>query len=106
MDSEQATAVLDFAKTLVNSNKKQCTAILLHMSPKQCRILREMALNLLLNDSVHIPEKEKKYLKRNAAKIKLIASRKVCAADKKQIVIKNQRMIKRIANVVIGYLAN
>lgn len=100
---DNTSPVLHFAGLLESTNKKQRIALLENITQGQCLYIREIAYNLLFNDSLNYTEKTRTYLKNNISQLKILASRKICLAEKKHILVKKQQFVKKIAKIVLDY---
>ncbi len=101
MDNQQK--LLNFARALMDTNHQQRISILQHIDKRQCGYLREIALNILLNNALAFSEKDHKYFKWRLNSLKELASKKVCIAHKR--LVKRHLLVKRMASVAAVYLA-
>ncbi len=80
MDKQQK--LINFATGLTDANHRQRISMLQHIDKRQCGYLREIALNILLNEALDLTDKDRKYFKRRVNSLKELASKKVCIARK------------------------
>lgn len=104
MPTDKETQVADFMNIFLITTHEQRLAILRTITKKQCAILREVAYNLLFNDSLDISPDDRQYLKRHHISIKSLASRRVCQEKKKTIVVRKHLLIRRLAEIAVNYL--
>ena len=102
---DKDTAILDISNLLIQLTDTQRLCFLRHISLAQCRLIRFLCLNILLNTSIVLDEVDKSYLKRHTSAIKKLASKRVCTSDKKVILVRKQKLIKRVAEIVVKYLS-
>jgi hypothetical protein len=93
-----------FIKLIILGDVEQSSGFLRKLNHRQCKWVREIAYNILFNSSIRIPEKERKYFKKNSLVIKLLASKKISGKDKKKIIGDNHPLVRRLAGVVYDYL--
>ena len=104
MPAEEEGAVLDFMKVFLIATKEQRLAILRNITKKQCGQIRQVAYNILFNDSLDISADEREYLKRHHTAIKKLASGRVSLDTKKRILVRKQLLVKRLAEIAVNYL--
>ena len=96
--------LIGLTRLIVTAKGKQRISILKNVTKEQCKLIREIAYNILFNTSITIEKEDKKYLKKYLLAIKLLASKKVCSSDKIEILAKKHLLIKRLAEIVYTYL--
>ena len=96
--------VIEFLRLLLGTNRVQRLGVLRNITRKQCTILRHLAYNIMFNSSIELSVKDKSYLKHQINSLKILASKKVCLADKKDIFAKKHLLIKRLAQLGLKYL--
>ena len=102
---DKTTHVLDFARLLASTSKNQRIAILKNITPPQCRIIKQIAYNLIFNTSIKISDLNKKYLNHNLHNLKLLASKRICITQKRHILEKRHLLVKKAAQLIITYLS-
>lgn len=102
---KDSAEVIYFLRLLTNSKPSFRKILLTNLPQKQCELIRQVALNILLNTSIELSDQDKVYLRSKKKIIQLIASKKVCAAEKRSILKNNQETIKKIATITINYLS-
>ena len=95
---------LDFAESYLQLNTKQRESFLAQMTVRQCNILRNCLYNLIMNSSINISQTDRKYLNKRIGIIKTLASKKVCATDKRDILVKKNLLIRRILRILLTYV--
>ena len=104
MTSTEDTRVLDFMKIFLITSHEQRLAILAAITKSQCAILRQVAYNVLFNDSLEISQEDRLYLKRHHTTLKHLASRRICLDTKKAAALRKHLLIKRLAEITVKYL--
>ena len=104
MPADKEGAVLDFMKVFLITTKEQRLGILRNITKKQCAQIRQVAYNILFNDSLNISAEEREYLKRHHTSIKQLASGRVSLDRKKRILVRKQLLVKRLAEIAVNYL--
>lgn len=90
--------------TLVTVNRKQRLGILAYLEKKQLIIIREMCVNLLLNQKVILGSQERAYFNNNLRKIKILGSKSSSFESKMMIIKQGQLLIRKIAKASLKYL--
>ena len=93
-----------FLRLLSITGRAQRISLLRHISKSQCTHLKGLAHNLMFNSEITLTSEEKKYLTRHSGVIKQIASRRVCLEEKKNLLVDNQRLVKRLVDIGLAYL--
>ena len=95
--------VVAFLRLFHITNRPQRIQIIRYLTSKQCNILREVAYNLLVNSSITISKPDRAYLRRRIAVIKKLASKRFCFKIKKDILLANQSLLKKIVDIILNY---
>lgn len=105
-DEHPVTQVYTLATQFLALNRFQQETFLVHISAAQCRIIQNVAYNLLLNTSVQslLSEVDRKYLRRSTSALRTIASRRICVREKRAVLVKKTRLIRRILQISIKYV--
>ena len=98
-------AIIAITQSIIRMPQWELIQFLLKISTKSCGLIRQVALNVLLNKEIYISEQDKKYFKKQEWDIKHIASKNICVKDKRKLLPSKYRLIKKLANVVYMYLA-
>ena len=96
--------VHEFCESFFKLNRRQRQSFLLFMSRSQCETLRSCVFNVLLNARVSISSIDRVYLARYNQVLRILASRKIRVADKRNIIIKRAALIARVLKVVNTYI--
>ena len=104
MPVEEEGAVLDFMKVFLITTKEQRVGILRNITKKQCAQIRQVAYNILFNDSLNISAAEREYLKSHHTTIKKLSSSRVSLDRKKKILVRKQLLVKHLAEIAVNYL--
>ena len=104
MNRESTSPLVDFLKAFLITTHEQRLAILRNITKSQCAKIRQVAYNLLFKDSLELKSEDRQYLKRHATSVKELASRRVCLARKRAIIVHKHLLIKRIAKIAVEYL--
>ena len=103
-DSTFMKSLKIFLKLLSTTRRQQRISLLKHVSRAQCTHMRSLAYNLMFNSAMNLTPEERKYLSRHSRVIKQIASRRFCLQEKKDLMVDNQILVKRMADIVLPYL--
>lgn len=96
--------IKNFALLLTQVEKPVRITILKHLTTRQCEFVRQIATNILLNGSLNLDTNAKSYIRNNLSEIKKLASKLVCKKLKRNILVKKQQMIKKLALLTVQYL--
>ena len=95
--------VIDFLKFLTQVSDKQRIALLSYLNSKQCKIIRQLAYNILFNSSINIASEDLLFLKKNSDYIKQIASKNICLKKKREVLVKRHLLVKRLGAIALTY---
>ena len=104
MLKNKSSEALDFAEGYLHLNANQRESFLQHMSDKQCHILTNCIYNLIMNSSINISQPDKNYLKKRMGIIRTLASKKICATDKRTRLVRQNLLIRRILKILLAYV--
>jgi hypothetical protein len=105
MDVGHTRALFAFLYTIAKASRAQRKAILKTITGEQIKYLTQASYNLLFNSSISAEAgREKNVLKRNLQALKILASKKVPIADKKNLVLKQSTLVQVIGRVGSRYL--
>ena len=97
-------SLTQFLQLLSITRRSQRVALLKHLTKQQCAHMRSLSHNLMFNSDISPTEGDRRYLNRHSSIIKHIASRRVCSQDKKDLLVENQSLVKRLADFGLLYL--
>ena len=92
--------------TIVNSNKQQRLGYFHFIDTKTAKYIREIAVNILINDSFEFTDKEKQYLKRKLGHIRQIASRYTSIYKKREIFVAQHLLLKKLAAITLRHISD
>lgn len=104
MGDNDQSELIAFLRLFLLTTHEQRLAILRNITKSQCAKLRQVTYNLLFNDSIELSQEDRQYLKRHSKSVKELASRRVCLARKRAIIVRKHLLIKRIAQITVDYL--
>ena len=93
-----------FCENIVNANKQQRLSFFHFADRKTVKYIREIAVNILLNDSFTLSAQEKNYLQRKVHHIKDIASRYTSLYKKREIFVAQHLLVKKLAIITLKHL--
>ena len=96
-----------FMSLFNGASTKQRKIILANLTPNQCRILRTIFYNILVNSSMKdtLSTPDKSYLRKHINAVKSLASRKICRQDKAKIYQTKYALVKRVLAITDSYLS-
>ena len=74
------------------------------MDKKTSTYIREIAVNILINDDIQLTDKEKNYLNRKIKYIKDIASRYISIYKRREIYVAQHLLIKKLAQIALKHI--
>ena len=98
-------AIADVCNTIVSADKTQRVVLLHFIDLKKYRVIKEVAVNILLNKHIALSESEKRYLRRKTPILKNLALKQQNLTDIRAFLVKHQMLIKRICRIVLKHLA-
>ncbi len=96
--------VYNFAKVFLSFSPKQRKDFLTNIKQNQCNLIRSASYNLLLNSEIILSETQRQYLKPRVGRVKKLASKRICLTEKRQVLVKNISLIRKIWGIVIDYI--
>ena len=96
--------VHDFVVMFLGLSKVQRKSLLSNITYKQCRLVRQVSLNIIFNKNIQISEEDRAYIKRNKTALKKLASARICLSDKRSILGKKTPLIYKVFKIVVKYL--
>ena len=96
--------IIVFLRAFSIFNRQQRISTIKHMTSVQCQILREVVYNLLFNSSIHISPKDRQYFNRRVNTLRMLASKRICAKEKRTILSTHQSLLKKVVHTVLNYL--
>ena len=100
----KSSEALDFGLNYLGLNSSQRESFLLHLTSKQCLVLRNCSYNLVMNSSIAITQNDKNYLKKQMGIIRQLASKKICTTEKRGLLVKKNLLIRRILRILVDYI--
>ena len=100
----KSSEALDFGLNYLGLNNSQRESFLLHLTSKQCLVLRNCSYNLIMNSSIAITQNDKNYLKKQMGIIRQLASKKICTTEKRGLLVKKNLLIRRILRILVDYI--
>ena len=96
--------IVAFLGIFYTVNRAQRLGIIKHLTSQQCQILREAVYNLLFNSSIQIIDKDRQYFNRRMTVLRMLASKRVCVKEKRNLLVANQALLQKVVSIVINYL--
>ncbi len=96
--------IVEFLSLLLSFNREKRVYFLKQISLKYATVIRELAVNLLLNRNFDLSEKEKTYWKNNLQVLKEIGSRGFGLTKRRDLFVKKQLLIRRLVAFTYQYL--
>ena len=97
--------IKDTCTVIIDANKQQRISYLHFADKRICKIIREVAYNILLNETIKLEDKEKKYMRRKIKDIRTLASKFTSIHDRRELLVKQHLLIKKIAKITLRHLA-
>ena len=94
-----------FLNRLLTLQKPQRLLLIDQLTAKECRFIREVSYNILFNSSMQLTENVRRYFRNNIEHLRLLASIRICAADKRTLLRSKHLLLKRMAAEALHYLA-
>ena len=104
MSSVEEAHLRNFLHRLTTAGKEERLTIIRHLSPRDCRFIRQVVYNILFNSSLDIKEKDRIYFRRNIGTLRILASRGINAAEKRLLLGKRHLLLKRLVIAALSYL--
>ncbi len=97
--------VFGFGKTFLSLSPKQKVQFLTSITKDQCELIRQAALNVLINSGLELSDKDRKYFNRHINTLKKLASRRICLDGKRETLPKYKQLVTRVLNLIIEYIS-
>lgn len=104
MSAEDNTELQNFIRFMVLAPRLQAISILTNITRKQCDFIRQIAYNILFNQSIDFSEQDRDYFKRKSISIKQLASKRICLTKKRDILVYQYPVVRRLIDIVAKYL--
>ena len=96
--------IRDICKVLIDANKQQRISFLHFADKKTCKIIREIAYNILLNDTIELEAKERLYMRNRLEALKTLASKFTSIYQRREILVDQHLLIKKLAHITLKHL--
>ena len=97
--------IIFLARFIISSKYRIRLEILKNITQQQCKYLRQIFLNILLNSSLELTDRDRAYFRRLLTTIKILASKRVCKKTKLGIFVKNAALVIRACKITVKYLS-
>jgi hypothetical protein len=105
MDLEQIRSIHGFFQILASANRGQLKKIIATLSKKQVKNISHIAYNIIFNDLLKAALNNK-VLKRKTKAVKHLATRRICLAEKKTILVRNPGLVQELCKIGEQYFSD